>query len=89
MRRLNADRRTYGGEKSDVTIVATKPANNAWMTTGRSQWSQGSQLRGKRQAGFMPDSGPDFVNLSNGCGLRATVGAQVYRLRLEVGIPTS
>ncbi len=62
-RRLNADRRMYGGEKSDVTIVATKTANNAWMTTGRSRWSQGSHPRGKREAGFMPDSGPDFVNL--------------------------
>ncbi len=35
----------------------------------------------------MPDTGPDFVNLSKSCGLRATVGAQVYRLRLEVEFP--
>ncbi len=82
-RRLNADRRMYGGEKSDVTIVATKPANNAWMTTGRSRWSQGSHPRGKREAGFMPDSGPDFVNLvqwlwtqshSRGAGVPLTAG---------------
>ncbi len=86
-RRLNADRRMYGGEKSDATIVAMKPANNAWMTTGRSRWSQGSHPRGKRKAGFMPDSGPDYVDLSKSCGLSATVGAQVYRLRLEVGFP--
>ncbi len=59
-RRLNADRRMYGGEKSDVTIVATKPAHNAWMTTERSRWSQGSHPRGKRKARFMLDSGSDF-----------------------------
>ncbi len=35
----------------------------------------------------MPDSGPDYVDLSKSCGLSATVGAQVYRLRLEVGFP--
>ncbi len=86
-RRPNADRRMYGGEKSDVTIVATKPANNAWMTTGRSRWSQGSHPRGKREAGFMPDSGSDFVNLSKwlwtqshsrGAGVPLTAGGGGY-----------
>ncbi len=59
-----------------------KPANNAWVTTVLSRWSQGSHPKGKWEAGFIPDAAPDMVNLYDGCGLRATAAA--YRLRLEV-----
>ena len=45
-RRLNADRRTYGGEKSDAAIQAMKPANKAGVPSWRSQWSEASHPRG-------------------------------------------
>ena len=47
-RRLNADQRMHGGEKSDAMIVALKPANKAWVPTWRSWWSEASRPRGNR-----------------------------------------
>ena len=58
-RRLNADQRMHGGEKSDAMIVALKPANKAWVPTWRSWWSEASRPRGNREALHVPDTEPD------------------------------
>ncbi len=58
-RRLKADQRMHGGEKSDAMIVALKPANKAWVPTWRSWWSEASRPRGNREALHVPDTEPD------------------------------
>ncbi len=71
-RRLNADRRTYGGEKSDATIQAMKPANKAGVPSWRSQWSEASHPRGNREVSHVPDTASDTAchrgRIGYGCG---------------------
>ena len=71
--KAKAERRMYGKEKSDTAIIAVKPTNKAWKTTGRSWWSEGPYPRGNREVPHVPDSELDTACprewIDYGCGL--------------------
>ena len=71
--KAKAERRMYGKEKSDATILAMKPANKAWVPMWRSWWSEASHPRGNRAVPHVPDSVPDTACptgwIGYGCGL--------------------